>query len=261
MVSSIRRYSPGRLSLVADQAAMAGLDVVGGGFGVVEQVVSGLHVIPAGEQPRDAPARVGRHGGGDDLDPPVPRRVREHGAGEMGMGPRLRLGVGDDQVQGSDADEFEDPEGGPRQDPGTGGDRGVGVVGGGRGRCLAEVSRRGPWDVAGVGWGIGDAAPPAPPRVWSCEPMPIDGEDGSGGARRHDPGVATLFSEDETHGCNPGGMTRLGTEVNPWPSVLVSQILRRSASGPAGEIPPGRIDREVVLEAGSPAEVSLTLLG
>ena len=104
--------------LVADQAAMAGLDVVGGGFGVVEHVVRGPHVIPAGEQPRDAPARVGRHGGGDDPDPPVPRRVCERGAGEMGVGPGLRFGVGDDQVQGADADKFEDPEGGPRGGPG-----------------------------------------------------------------------------------------------------------------------------------------------
>ena len=189
---------------------MAGLDVVGGGFGVVEHVVSGPHVIPAGEKARDAPTRIGRHGGGDDLDPAVPRRVRERGAGEMGLGPGLRFGVGDDQVQRPDADEFEDSEGRPREDPGTGGDRGVGVVAGRRG----AAGGRGVRDRAlGRGGGEGrewQAAPRAPPGV-VLEPMPIDGEDRSGGARRHDPGVATLLGKNETHGCNPGGMTRLGT--------------------------------------------------
>ena len=44
-------------------------------------------------------------------------------------------------------------------------------------------------------------------------------------------------------------------------SVQVSQIPRRFASGPAGEIPPGESIVERCWRPGSPAEVSLTLFG
>ena len=43
--------------------------------------------------------------------------------------------------------------------------------------------------------------------------------------------------------------------------VQVSQIPRRFASGPAGEIPPGESIVERCWRPGSPAEVSLTLFG
>ena len=195
---------------------MAGLDVVGGGFGVVEHVVGGLDVIPAGEQRRDTPARVGGHGGGDDPDPPVSRGVSEVGAGELGVGPGLRLGVGDDQVQGPDADEFEDAAGGPRQDPGTGGDRGVGVgrgrgAGPGRGvrdRVLRRGAGRGPHRRTAVA-----------PRDGIRESTTVDGEDGSRGTGRRDPGVAPLFGEDEDHRRGPGGMLQPGREVKTCPLV------------------------------------------
>ena len=43
--------------------------------------------------------------------------------------------------------------------------------------------------------------------------------------------------------------------------VQVSQILRRFASGPAGEIPPGESIVKRCWRPGSSAEVSLTLFG
>ena len=162
---------------------MAGLDVVGGGFGVVEHVVRGPHVIPASEQPRDAPARVGRHGGGDDPNPPVPRRVCERGAGEMGVGPSLRFGVGDDQMQGSDADEFEDPEGRPREAPGTGGDRGVGVAAGSRGAQRGRGIRDGEFGAKAEASGVVRADSPRTP---TCGPQ-ADAQRWRGGVLRRSP--------------------------------------------------------------------------
>ena len=65
------------------------------------------------------------------------------------------------------------------------------------------------------------------------------------------PGATFFWAVDDTL-CRKRGLTL---------SAPVSQMPRRFASGPAGEIPPGESIVERCWRPGSPAEVSLTLFG
>jgi hypothetical protein len=74
------------------EAAMSGLDGLGGGLRPVEQVVGRLDVVGQVEELRDRYTGPGGHGFGDGLDAPCAATVVHLGPGEMDLGPASWLG-------------------------------------------------------------------------------------------------------------------------------------------------------------------------
>src|SRR4051794_24463047 len=74
------------------EAAMPGLDGIGGGLRPVEQVVGGLDVVGRVEELRDRGPGPGGHGFGDGLDAAGAAAVVHLGPGGMDLGPASWLG-------------------------------------------------------------------------------------------------------------------------------------------------------------------------
>ena len=74
------------------QKVMADLEGVGGGFGMIEQLISRLEAVPVGEQLGETQAGRGRHGQGDGLKSPDPAGMIQGGGGEVDVRPEGGVG-------------------------------------------------------------------------------------------------------------------------------------------------------------------------